>query len=233
MLIKRVMLSAGLVAAGWLYLPSRWVIIPLAVLSYRLSGKWLSKREAARRKEICTLQTVGFLETLAAHLGAGYNPYFALSKAAERMSAVYGEDAWISEALGKLCRDYQAGVGLESCLQHLSDGSGFPEMATFVSHFAMGIRQGCNLAELSAQFAEVFSDEYNLKHDRRTAFSGAIREQRMLLAMPVLLLAAMRGMRLTPARLSAADAITRLVCAALFVGAQRLSARIIGDHHEG
>jgi len=213
---------------GWIYLPVRLLILPGWILCYRISGRWLRRREAAAHHAACARQMIDFLESLSAHLRAGYNPYDALYQTKLRMEAVYGKAATISRALDATCRDYEGGRRLEQCLSRLNEHVNSAEMAMFISHFGMGIRQGCNLAELTAQFAAIFSDEHELSKDRRVAFSGAIREQNILLTMPIILLSAMRIMGLLPGGLSGIDIAVRAICLGIFTAAWQLSRRITG-----
>lgn len=231
--MKRRLNKAGVLLCGfavsWFFLPRLWFALPISYLGERRWRLMQEQRRKQREKQKIRVQFRTFLDLFSTALRAGANPYHAMASCYPELCEVYGEQAAVPRALCKARNAISFGSGLGQALDVFSASLSEPVVTQFCAGMKLGIVRGTDLRKLALSYHRLLSEKMELEEERDAGLAGAKREQRLLFAMPPILLLAMRGMGIGGGTLRLFDVISRLFSGVLFYIAYRWSQSIVAD----
>lgn len=217
---------------GAVFLYRWWFMLAAVLFGIRLGrAQWKSRiqeREERENRE----QFQAFLEVVHARLDSGSNVQQALEQALYQLERQFGKKASLGDfqvALKKIVGGTYAGISLRESFSLLIREEKDPLRKAFFANLSTGMTQGADLAMLSGSFLRLLTEEQELRLDREAKLASPKREQRLLFAMPVVMLCVMYTTGLASTEYRLIDYGVRLVCGLLFYSAWRWSLRILHD----
>lgn len=213
-------------AVAWIYLPIPLFVVPAAIagaFKIRRAAEE-KKRAASKKRERAAFET--FLEAFAASASSGIPLVPALEEACEEVSRSH--PGTILDGAGYRFRDrLKHRIRLEEAIEALSEGEE-DEVRRFCEYLLVVRRRGADPAGLADDFRRLLADNRSLEREREVCLNSMRREQRLLFAMPPILILGLRlsGIQKAPGII---DVIIRLICLILFWIAARWSSSIVSD----
>lgn len=177
-----------LFAVGYVFYRS----IPICCVFGLLSFKYPSikaKEIAANRKRALTMQFKDMLYSLSSAVGAGSSVENALSVALEDMRKQYvSSKTSIIRELELMVTRVNLGQNVEDIFADFARRSQIEDIQTFANIFEISKRTGGNMIRIIRQTTDVISEKIETKNEIETALAGRKMEQKVLTAVPVLLI---------------------------------------------
>jgi tight adherence protein B len=140
-----------------------------------------------KRLEALRLQFKDAILSAASALNAGYSVEHAFAAALGEMERVYGDDSMICKELGLLLSKIRLNGTFEEAFEDFAARSGLEEVKSFAEVFLAAQKNGGELMKIIAQTAEVIGEKIRVQEDILTATASRRMEQRLMRAIPVLL----------------------------------------------
>lgn len=183
-----VLAAVVLFAVGYVFYRS----IPICCVFALLSFKYPSMRAeeiTASRKRVLTLQFKDMLYSLSSAVGAGSSVENALSVALEDMRKQYvSSKTSIIRELELMVARVRLGQNVEDIFADFARRSQIEDVQTFANIFEISKRTGGNMIRIIRQTTDVISEKIETKNEIETALAGRKMEQKVLTAVPVLLI---------------------------------------------
>ncbi|MDD6212367.1 MAG: type II secretion system F family protein [Clostridiales bacterium] len=125
---------------------------------------------------------------VASALGCGYSIENAFSQAAESMSAVYGEDGYITLEFEWICSRLALNQTVEEEIRSLAVRSGQEDIRQFAEVFGAAKRSSGDLSAILRDTAELLGKKIQLREEIRTMIAAKRLEQNMMCLMPAAVL---------------------------------------------
>ena len=225
---KALVLFCGF-ALSWLFLPRIWFALPMSFVAERHWRLIQRQRRQETEKRKIRIQFRLFLDLFSTGLRVGANPYHALESSYPELCEVYGAEASVPRALLKARNAISFGASFRRALDIFSLSLSEPAVTQFCAGMKLGIVRGTDLRKLALSYHRLLSEKMELEEERDAGLAGTKREQRLLFAMPPILLLAMRGMGIDAGTPGPFDVISRIVSGILFFIAYRWSKSIVDD----
>ncbi len=176
-----------LFAVGYVFYRSVVVSLLLALLSVKYP-LLRAKEIAQKRQRELTLQFKDMLYSLSSAVGAGTSVERALSVALEDMRKQYVDPKTsIIQELELMVSRVSFGQNIEEVFADFAARSHLEDVQTFANIFEISKRTGGNMIRIIRQTTDVISEKIETKSEIETALSGRKMEQKVLTAMPILL----------------------------------------------
>lgn len=217
---------------GAVFLFRWWFMLAAVLFGIRLGRAQWKSRIREREEQENREQFQAFLEVVHARLDSGSNVQQALEQALYQLERQFGEKASLDDfqaELKKIVGGTYAGISLRESFSLLIREEKDPLRKSFFANLLTGMIQGADLARLSGSFLRLLTEEQELRLDREAKLVSPKREQRLLFAMPVVMLCVMYTTGLASTEYRFIDYGVRLVCGVLFYIAWRWSLRILHD----
>ena len=184
----------------------------------------LRKDLKRRRKEALKLQFKDAILSAASGLNAGYSVENAFAAALEEMDRLYGKDSMISQELRLILAKTRMNLG------DFARRSGLEDIQSFSEVFLAARKSGGELVRIIARTAEIIAEKIRIQEDIMTATAARRMEQRIMSAIPLLIVF---YIELTSPGFfdllygTAAGRVVMTVCLGIYLGACSLSKRIL------
>lgn len=176
-----------LFAVGYVFYRSVIVSLLFALLSVRYPPV-RAKEIARKRQKDLTMQFKDMLYSLSSAVGAGSSVESALSVALEDMRKQYVDPKTsIIRELELMVSRVSFGQNIEEVFADFANRSHLEDVQTFANIFEISKRTGGNMIRIIRQTTDVISEKIETKNEIETALSGRKMEQKVLTAMPILL----------------------------------------------
>ena len=176
-----------LFAVGYVFYRSVIVSLLFALLSVRYPPV-RAKEIARKRQKDLTMQFKDMLYSLSSAVGAGSSVESALSVALEDMRKQYVDPKTsIIRELELMVSRVSFGQNIEEDFADFANRSHLEDVQTFANIFEISKRTGGNMIRIIRQTTDVISEKIETKNEIETALSGRKMEQKVLTAMPILL----------------------------------------------
>lgn len=180
--------AAVLFGVGYVFYRSIIVSAIFAVLSVKYP-EMRAKEIAANRQRALTLQFKDMLYSLSSAVGAGSSVENGLSIALEDMRKQYANPKTsIIQELELMVARVKLGQNIEEIFNDFARRSHIEDVQTFANIFDIAKRTGGNMIRIIRQTTDVISEKIETKNEIETALSGRKMEQKVLTAMPILLI---------------------------------------------
>lgn len=182
-------LALGLVAAAVAYVFYMNVIIAAAALLVGLAGPRMYKRMLiAKRRKALNLQFKDFLYALNSSMSAGKSLKEALVAARDDMRVLYMDDRNIMiQELDAMAVKLEMSARVTTLMSDLARRSGNEDIRSFATVLESGETKGIDQIQLIQKTVRVISEKLEVKQEIETKVASVKMEQKVMLAMPVLL----------------------------------------------
>ena len=190
----------------------------------------LRKDLKRRRKEALKLQFKDAILSAASGLNAGFSVENAFAAALEEMDRLYGKDSMISQELRLILAKTRMNRAFGEALGDFARRSGLEDIQSFSDVFLAARKSGGELVRIIARTAEIMAEKIRIQEDIMTATAARRMEQRIMSAIPLLIVF---YIELTSPGFfdllygTAAGRVVMTVCLGIYLGACSLSKKIL------
>lgn len=146
-----------------------------------------------QRKEL-SRQFRDMLDALTTSLGAGKNVNDAFQSAYADLLIQYDEDAYIVNELRIIISGVNNNIAVEDILMDFGKRSGIDDIQSFADVFQISYRKGGNIKDIIRNTHKLLSDKMETAEDIETLVTSNKFEQKIMIAMPILLIAVIKLM---------------------------------------
>lgn len=207
-------------------------VLVMAVMGVLAGIKFLPIRTRQilnkRRREL-NEQFRSMLEGLTTSLGAGNNVMNSFLNVREDLKMQYQEDAYILQELEVIIKGIENNVAIEDLLYDFGVRSGNDDILNFAEVFRTSYRKGGNIRDIIQNTHSILSQKIEIREDIETKVSANKMEQNIMIVMPVILVAMIKGMSAEFARnfVTPSGIAATTIGVACFVGAYVLGQKIL------
>lgn len=194
------LMSAGervfytLLAAGFLFAIA-FVFYHSVIFSISVSllavfyPKIKSKELLQKRKHILSMQFRDALYLLASSVSAGKSVETAFKDTVQELGLLYPDsDSYIVREFTAINTKIEMNETIEGALSDFAERSGLEDVRSFTEVFSAGKRSGGNMVDIIINTSNVIGEKLRIKEEINTLLSQRKLEQKILNAMPVLLI---------------------------------------------
>lgn len=146
-----------------------------------------------RRREL-NEQFRNLLEGLTTSLGAGNNVTDSFRNAEQDMRLQYEEDAYILQELQVILNGMANNNAIEDLLYDFGKRSGNDDILNFAEVFKISYRKGGNIQDVIQNTHSILSQKMEIREDIETMVASNKMEQNVMVVMPIILVALIKGM---------------------------------------
>lgn len=179
--------AVGLFLLGYIFYRSLILSLLLALLAFKYPA--LRTRQLIRnRKQKLNIQFKDMLYSLSSIVSAGNSVERGFSLVMDDMMNQYADpNAYIIKELQLINSRICLSQNIEDILMDLGKRSGLEDISTFANIFEISKRTGGNLVEIIRQTTDTVAEKIEIEAEIDTLLSGKKMEQKVLTAMPILL----------------------------------------------
>lgn len=153
-----------------------------------------TKQIIDKQRKKLNLQFRDMLESLTTSLGAGKNVVDSFRGVYEDLKMQYEEDAYILKELQIIISGMDNNIDIEDLLQDFGFRSGNEDIESFANVFRICYRKGGNIKDTIRNTHEILSDKMEISEDIETIVTSNKSEQKIMIAMPIGLIAIIKIM---------------------------------------
>ena len=141
-----------------------------------------------------TRQFRDLLDGLTTSLGAGNNMINSLYAVKEDLQLQYEEDAYILKEISVMISGVQNNIPIENMLKDFGERSGIEDIKSFAEVFEVSYRKGGNIKDVIQNTYTILNDKMEIREEIETVVTANKTEQNLMIVMPIILIAAIKGM---------------------------------------
>lgn len=207
-------------------------VLVMAVVGIIAGIKFLpirTKQILEKRRRALNEQFRSMLEGLTTSLGAGNNVMDSFLNVREDLQMQYEEDAFILQELEVIIKGIENNIAIEDLLYDFGVRSGNDDILNFSEVFRISYRKGGNIKDIIQNTHSILSQKMKIREDIETMVASNKMEQNIMIVMPVVLVALIKGMSAEFADnfTTAAGIASTTIGVACFVGAYVLGQKIL------
>lgn len=146
----------------------------------------------AKRQSVLRRQFRELLDTLSASIASGRNVHDAIIGAYDDLGIIYSEDDYIMEELLVIRRGMANSIAIEDLLMDFGERSDIDDIKDFAGVFETCSKRGGNMKDIIRSTQQILSEKMNVKESIVTLLSSSALEQKIMLVMPVLIVALLK-----------------------------------------
>ncbi len=186
-------------------------------------------------KQIRTIKSQfrDMLEALTTNLGAGKNVNDSFYSVYEDMKIQYDEGAYILKELEVIISGLANNIDIEDLLYDFGERSGSDDISSFANVFKICYRKGGNIKDTIRNTHSILSEKMEINEDIETVLTSNKTEQKIMMVMPIALIAIIKMMSpdfaanfTTPAGIIATTVAVGLFVASYFIGRTVLNIKV-------
>jgi tight adherence protein B len=183
-----------LLAAGFLFIVSFifyhsvFVSMSVSILAV-FYPKIKSKELLQKRKNVLSMQFRDALYFLASSVSAGKSVETAFKDTVQELGLLYPDtDSYIVREFAAINNMIEMNETIEEALSDFAERSGSEDVRSFTEVFSAGKRSGGNMVDIIINTSNVIGEKLRIKEEINTLLSQRKLEQKILNAMPALLI---------------------------------------------
>lgn len=178
-------LMGVMVAALFAYIFYRSFIAFLFLLPLVFCVLKIKKNECKeKRKQKLTIQFREMMNTVIAHLSAGYSIENSFINSYRDMVLLFGKEACITKELGMISKALRNNRNIEQLLEDLGRRSHVSDINDFAEIFKIAKRSGGNLPDMIKNTAIIINEKIEVKRKIETVISAKKYEQNIMNMVP-------------------------------------------------
>ena len=172
---------------GYVFYRSPIISVIFSLLAFKYPAIRAKAIVKKRQKEL-GLQFKDMLYSLSSAVNSGVSVETGLAMARDDMLKQYVDPGTaIIRELTLMCSRLGFGMTVEEVMSDFAERSHNEDVQTFANIFEISKRQGGNIMQIIRQTTNVISEKIETKTEIETALSGRQMEQKVMTAMPILL----------------------------------------------
>lgn len=186
-----------------------------------------------KNKKQLTSQFRDLLSGLTTAVGTGANVMDSFISVREDLKMQYDEDAYILQELNLIIDGVHNNLTVEELLYDFGVRSGIDDIKDFAEVFKITYRKGGNFQEIIRNTNEILGDKLEINEEIETTVSGNKMEQKMMIAMPIILVTLIKMISVdfaanfvTPAGIAATTVAVIMFVASYFVARKMLDIKV-------
>lgn len=207
------------------------IVIPLAlgfilvVVYAPIQTKNLKKKRDALLKS----QFRDLLDSLVNSLTSGKNVQNSFEAALADLRMQHSKNAYIVSEVELMISGMSNNIGIENLLIDFGRRSGIEDITNFGITFQTCYRKGGNIKQVVIKTNEIIGSKMQMEEELITKISSNVNEQYLMLVMPVIIVAVIKGGNDTMAAnfASPVGIITSIISLAVFVGAYLIGCKLV------
>lgn len=172
-------------------------VLVMAVVGIIAGVKFLpirTKQILDKRRRLLNEQFRSMLEGLTTSLGAGNNVMDSFLNVREDLRMQYEEDAFILQELEVIIKGIENNIAIEDLLYDFGTRSGNDDILNFAEVFRVSYRKGGNIRDIIQNTHSILSQKMEIREDIETMVASNKMEQNIMIIMPIILVALIKGM---------------------------------------
>lgn len=134
------------------------------------------------------------LEGLVTSLGAGNNVPDSFAAVYDDLKIQYDQDAYIIKEIEVILAGIRHNVPIEDVLMDFGNRSGVEDIQTFANVFNISYRKGGNIKDVIRNTHSIISEKIEISEDIETTVTSGKMDQKIMLVMPIALIAIIKFM---------------------------------------
>lgn len=211
------------------------ILIPSAV-GFAAGKMFLPLRQKQiieKRRILLRGQFRDMLEGLVTSLGAGNNVPDSFAAVYEDLKIQYDADAYIIKEIEIILAGVRHNVPVEDVIMDFGKRSGIGDIETFANVFNISYRKGGNIKDVIRNTHSILSEKIEIMEDIETIVTSGKLDQKIMLVMPILLIAIIKFMSpefaanfATPTGIAATTVAVACFVGAYFLGKVMLDIKV-------
>lgn len=152
------------------------------------------KQIIEKRRTLLRGQFRDMLEGLVTSLGSGNNVPDSFSAVYEDLKIQYDADAYIIKEIEIILAGIRHNVPVEEVIMDFGKRSGINDIETFANVFNISYRKGGNIKDVIRNTHNILSEKIEITEDIETTVTSGKLDQKIMLVMPILLIAMIKSM---------------------------------------
>ncbi len=205
----------------------------VGIIAGRLFVPTRVKAIQKKRKTQLNRQFRDMLDALTTSLGAGKNVTDSFYSVYQDLKAQYDSDDFIMKELEVIISGIHNNIPIEDVLEDFGKRSDSDDILSFANVFKISYRKGGNIRDIIRNTHSILSDKMDIAEDIETLVASNKMETNIMIAMPVLLIAAIKFMSpefsanfVTPTGIISTTISLAVFVIAYFIGKQILDIKI-------
>lgn len=229
--LEAIAAGAGLAGAAAYVCYRSWIVFLLLLVPAEiyvpayLRGMWREKR--LRQLEI---QFKEAIQIISASLAAGLSVENAVASSGKELELMYGRNGMMCRELAYMVQQMNMNRPIEELMDDFAKRSGLEEVDHFARIFRIAKRSGGRLVPIIQHTVQVMDDRYQVKEEIRTLTASRQYEQKVMNAMPLLMILYIDGTSPGFFEVMYTTAMGRIImtaCLAVYILACWLAGRIL------
>ena len=147
-----------------------------------------------KRRTVLRGQFRDMLEGLVTSLGAGSNVPDAFAAVYDDLKIQYDSEAYIIKEVEIILAGIRHNVPVEDVVMDFGKRSGIGDIETFANVFNISYRKGGNIKDVIRNTHKILSEKIEIMEDIETTVSSGKLDQKIMLVMPLILIAMIKFM---------------------------------------
>lgn len=172
--------------------------VSIPVIVGFLAGKMFlpmrNKQIIDKRRIVLRGQFRDLLEGLVTSLGAGNNVPDSFAAVYNDLKIQYDQDAFIIKEIEVILAGIRHNVPIEDVLMDFGNRSGVEDIKTFANVFNISYRKGGNIKDVIRNTHNIISEKIEIAEDIETTVTSGKMDQKIMLVMPIALIAIIKFM---------------------------------------
>lgn len=211
------------------------ILIPSAVgfVAGKIFLPMRQKQIIEKRRILLRGQFRDMLEGLVTSLGAGNNVPDSFAAVYEDLKIQYDADAYIIKEIEIILAGIRHNVPVEDVIMDFGKRSGIGDIETFANVFNISYRKGGNIKDVIRNTHSILSEKIEIMEDIETTVTSGKLDQKIMLVMPILLIAIIKFMSpefaanfATPTGIAATTVAVACFVGAYFLGKVMLDIKV-------
>ena len=152
-----------------------------------------TKQILEKKRHTLKLQFRDMLEALNTSLGAGKNVIDSFLSVREDLKIQYETDADMIKELDIIIEGIRNNLHIEDILEDLGRRSGVDDIKDFANVFKICYHKGGNIKDTVKTTHQILSEKMEIVEDIQTVVTSTKSEQNMMLVMPIVIMAVIKG----------------------------------------
>lgn len=172
------------------------ILIPgiVGIIAGKMFVPIRTKQIIANQKKKINSQFRDMLEALTTSLDAGKNVVDSFTAIYGDLKIQYDEDAYILKELEVILSGMQNNIDIEDLLLDFGVRSGNDDIYSFANVFKICYRKGGNIKDTIRNTHDILNDKMEISEEIETIVTGNKTEQKIMIAMPIALIAMIKMM---------------------------------------
>ncbi len=208
-----------------------WIIFFLLLVpAFVYMPPYMREIRQEKRLRQLEIQFKEAIQIISTSLNAGLSVENAIASAEREMELMYGSGAMMCRELSNMVRQMKMNRPVEELMNDFAGRSGLQEIENFARIFQIAKRSGGQLVPVIAHTVQVMDDRFAVKEEIRTLTTSKQFEQKVMNAMPFLMIIYIDGTSPGFFDMMYTTAFGRLImtaCLAVYLLACRLAKRIL------